>query len=374
MMNYIAEAFPPGEFIKEELAARYWSQVELAEIIGRDPKVIHDLITGKRPIVPELAQLLGDALGTSAMYWMNLESSYRLWRSGAQRDDTTVRRARLYEIAPIKDMCKRHWIEPSADVAILENQVKALFGISNFAEPLCFSHVPRKSSSGISNSQIAWMCRARQIAKSLPANSFSAQSLDKALLLLKQILPDVTAIGRIPSILADAGIRFLIVEHLPHTRIDGVTFWLDDNSPVVALSLRYDRVDAWWYTLAHELAHGANRDGVDDAAVLDIDISGEQAMIKKNTIEIEADKFASNFLVNEKELTNFTKSAGSHYSARKINEFASKVRVYPGIVVGQLQHHHVIPWSSHRSMLVKIRDMVVSSAVTDGWGKLPKVK
>ncbi len=369
----IAEAYPPGEFIKEELAARYWSQVELAEIIGRDPKVIHDLITGKRPIVPELAQSLGDALGTSAMYWMNLESSYRLWRSGAQRDDTTVRRSRLYEIAPIKDMCKRHWIEPSANVAILEHQVKDLFGIPNLAEPICFSHAPRKSNPGVSNSQIAWMCRARHIAKSLPANRFSAHSLDKALLHLKQILPYVTAIGCIPTILADAGIRFLIVEHLPHTRIDGVTFWLDDNSPVIVLSLRYDRIDAWWYTLAHELAHVANRDGVDDAAVLDIDISGEQAMVMKNTIEIEADKFASNFLVNEKELANFTKSAGSHYSAREINEFASKVRVHPGIVVGQLQHRKEIPWSAHRSMLVKVRDMVVSSAVTDGWGKLPEM-
>ena len=74
----------PGEFIKDELSARGWAQVELAEIIGRDPNVITDLVTGKRPVSPELAKALGDAFGTSALYWMNLQSgteNLESWRS-----------------------------------------------------------------------------------------------------------------------------------------------------------------------------------------------------------------------------------------------------------------------------------------------------
>ncbi|MGA9111331.1 MAG: helix-turn-helix domain-containing protein, partial [Smithella sp.] len=65
----VAEVFPPGEFIKEELEARNWSQTELAEIIGRQPNVISELIMGKRSITPETANALGDAFGTSAQYW-----------------------------------------------------------------------------------------------------------------------------------------------------------------------------------------------------------------------------------------------------------------------------------------------------------------
>ena len=78
----IAEAFPPGDFLKEELEARNWSQVELAEIIGRQPYVVNELIMGKRPITPEIAKALGEAFNTSAQYWINLESIYHRLQLG----------------------------------------------------------------------------------------------------------------------------------------------------------------------------------------------------------------------------------------------------------------------------------------------------
>ena len=45
-MNTAAETFPPGEFLREELEARGWSQTELAEIIGRPVRLINELIAG----------------------------------------------------------------------------------------------------------------------------------------------------------------------------------------------------------------------------------------------------------------------------------------------------------------------------------------
>ena len=80
----IAEVFPPGEFIKEELEARGWSQIDLSEIIGRQPNVVNEIIMGKRSITPETATALGEAFGTSAQLWMNLESAYQLWKSKAR--------------------------------------------------------------------------------------------------------------------------------------------------------------------------------------------------------------------------------------------------------------------------------------------------
>ncbi len=47
-MNTVAEIFPPGEFLREELEARGWSQTELAEIIGRPVRLINELIAGKK--------------------------------------------------------------------------------------------------------------------------------------------------------------------------------------------------------------------------------------------------------------------------------------------------------------------------------------
>lgn len=73
-----AEVFAPGDFLKEEIEARGWSQVELAEIVGRPAKVINEIIAGKKAITPETAIQLGEALGTGPELWMNLESRYQL--------------------------------------------------------------------------------------------------------------------------------------------------------------------------------------------------------------------------------------------------------------------------------------------------------
>ena len=74
-----AEARPPGECIKEELEARGWNQRGLAEVMGIEPSTLSNLIRGKRPLTPKLAKALGQAFDTSAQYWLNLESAYRLW-------------------------------------------------------------------------------------------------------------------------------------------------------------------------------------------------------------------------------------------------------------------------------------------------------
>src|SRR5690348_1862141 len=101
-----AEVFPPGEFIKEELDARGWSQADLAEILDVTDSVVSALINGKKAVTPELAKGLGAAFGTSAQLWMNLESSYRLFTAGGN-DNLVGRKARLYDVAPVKELVKR---------------------------------------------------------------------------------------------------------------------------------------------------------------------------------------------------------------------------------------------------------------------------
>jgi HTH-type transcriptional regulator/antitoxin HigA len=73
-----AEAFPPGDYIREELDARGWTQADLAKIIGRSQPAVNEMITGKRGITPESALALAAAFGTSPEFWMNLETIYSL--------------------------------------------------------------------------------------------------------------------------------------------------------------------------------------------------------------------------------------------------------------------------------------------------------
>jgi len=82
-----AEAFPPGEFLKDELEARGWTQAEFAEMIGCPERLVEEIIAGRRGVTPEIARAFSDALGTSAQFWMNLEASYRAWRSARNRSE-----------------------------------------------------------------------------------------------------------------------------------------------------------------------------------------------------------------------------------------------------------------------------------------------
>ena len=74
-----AEVFPPGEFIREELEARGWTQGDLAQIMDRPLRLVNELIAGKKQITPDTARGLAKAFGDNdPLYWMNLDSAYRL--------------------------------------------------------------------------------------------------------------------------------------------------------------------------------------------------------------------------------------------------------------------------------------------------------
>jgi len=91
-----AEAFPPGEYLSDELKARRWTQSQFARIIGRPVQVVNDIIHGRKRITEETALEISAAFGTSAQLWINLETSYRLWklRKAKKPDPAITRRAK----------------------------------------------------------------------------------------------------------------------------------------------------------------------------------------------------------------------------------------------------------------------------------------
>ncbi len=363
-----AEVFPPGEFLREELDARGWTQTDLAEILGRPVRLVNEIISGKRGISPETAKGLGDALGTGPQFWLNLESAYQLSRITGD-DDTVTRRARLYDRAPIKEMLRRHWIESSQNIAVLEARVMEFLRIGSLDQRIDWAYAARKSTpySMLTPAQEAWLCRARRLANAVSVSTFSPNNLTELVSSLRNLLHSAEELRHVPSLLADAGIRFLIVEHLPTTRIDGVCFWLDQKSPVIALSLRYDRIDYFWHTFMHELGHSANRDGLAKAA-LDTDFDRQVGADEKPGSETLADTFAVETLIPQDQLDDFVLRVRPLYSAVRIQGFANRIGVHPGIVVGQLQHRGEITYAQHRRMLSAVRQTITQVTLTDGWG------
>ena len=167
--------------------------------------------------------------------------------------------------------------------------------------------------------------------------------------------------------LAEAGVRLVVVEDLPRTRIDGAAFFLDDDPsmPVVALTTRIDRMDGVWHTLIHELRHIANEDPLS----LDLDIFGEGKAQAVSEMEQRADEEAANWLVDRDQLRRFALRAKPTFTKESILPFAGRMGVHPSIVIGQLQHEGVLPWDRHSDIKCKIRDHLLVTAMCDGYGK-----
>lgn len=360
-----AEVFPPGDFLKEELEARNWTQQDLTKILGKSARLVNEIINAKRAITPETAKGLAAAFGTSAQYWMNLESLWQLFQLGHSEGDI-ARRATLYSRFPVNELIKRNWIEDSDSLDVLESQICNFYELERPDNDLKFVANFRRSGEdeGIQPLQLAWQYRAYHLARKLVVPKFSNKSLSLCLEHLRPLLSEPEEVRHVPRILAESGIRFLLIEQIKGSKVDGACLWLDGKWPVIAMSLRYGRIDWFWFTLLHEIRHVANRDN----AVIDIDLmeSGPNS-----DVERRADSEAAEFLIPKSAMDNFIARTAPLYSFPKVLGFSRRIQVHPGIVVGRLQHQGEIPFSYFTKLLADVRNTVIPNAITDGWGYIP---
>jgi HTH-type transcriptional regulator/antitoxin HigA len=98
--------------------------------------------------------------------------------------------------------------------------------------------------------------------------------------------------------LAKHGIHLIYVEHLPRTHLDGAALQLADGTPVIGLTLRYDRLDNFWFCLLHELSHiGRHMDGKRDEAFIDDLSLRDVEGVRRDSKEDEADEWAEAALI-----------------------------------------------------------------------------
>ncbi|MFH0997187.1 MAG: ImmA/IrrE family metallo-endopeptidase [Pseudomonadota bacterium] len=111
---------------------------------------------------------------------------------------------------------------------------------------------------------------------------------------------------------------------------------LPNGSPVVALTLWYDRLDNFWFSLFHELANVALHLDKDDVEAFFDDLT---ACERKDEYESEADKLASESLIPENEWKSVRLSTKS--LAKTVMAFAEKLRISPAIPAGRIRFEPV---------------------------------
>lgn len=132
--------------------------------------------------------------------------------------------------------------------------------------------------------------------------------------------------------LGEMGVVLVTLDHLPGTFLDGAAICRGDGVPVIALTLRHDRLDNFWFTLLHELAHVVcHLKGDTTVIVDDLEVAGVEG------IEAEADEFARDALL-PRELWQGRSSPDM--TVEDLLEIAAAAGVHPAIVAGRWRWEH----------------------------------
>jgi HTH-type transcriptional regulator/antitoxin HigA len=365
------EVPPPGYFIREELEARGWSQTQLAYTLDVPVQAVNLITSGKRGITAEMSKKMAAAFDVPPEFFLNLQKAWEL-SLAPEPDPSVAKKARLQSLYPLREMLKRGWLE-AADGAGLEEQLVRFFGVAHTNEIPHMAHAAFKSRyDETPPAQLAWLFRVRQIAKEMVVERrYSPSAGREALRKLSGLLNAAEEVRHVPKILSAAGIRFVLVETLANAKIDGVCCWLGETEPVIGMSVRFDRIDNFWFVLRHEMEHALLNHGR-DAAIVDADL--EKLIGNANIPEEErlANEAASNFCVPGREMDSFIARKQPFFSEQAILGFASRLRIHPGMVAGQLRFR-LKRFDIFAKHLAKIRFAVMPNAMVDGWGDVAPV-
>lgn len=360
----------PGVLLLQELEKRGWTQSDLTFVLGCHPKAVNQIINGKQGVSPAMSKALGEALGLPFDYFADLQRTFDL-SSASDPNSGVSLRAKMQNNYPIREMIKRGWIK-GGDADDLGRQLAKFFEVSDAGKIPYLAHAAKKTSyeeKEIPPPQLAWLFRVRQVAKSITVPKYSEEKLLAAVQRLRETLIAPEEARHVPRVLAECGVRFVVVETLPQAKIDGVCFWLDKNSPVIGLSMRFDRIDNFWFVLRHEIEHvlkGHGRQAPE--GMIDAELEGEQAGTGDNLPEEErvANAAASDFCVPHDKMESFILRKNPFFYEKDVLAFAKLNGVHPGLPVGQIQHK-IGRYDYLKKHQAKIRQFVLPGAIVDGW-------
>jgi HTH-type transcriptional regulator/antitoxin HigA len=321
-----------GNRLVEARIAQGLSQKTLADRLGMKEQQVqrYEQERYKSASLSRLTEIC-DALNVSFNFDLGLASNGEPSKRGYSPTDFDLSKL------PIKEIKKRGWLKdawPNSDKQTDQDQL-----LSSFMLPAFESAIPALLKSGARVGReldhyalLAWKARIVWKTRKEAASRTSLPTADLSWVNdLKEFTLDEQGPALAVEYLRTKGIAVIFEDHLPKTYLDGAALLVDNFIPTIALTLRYDRLDNFWFVLLHELGHTLlHRDAGLSGGFFDDD-SIEIA----EKVEKEADAFAKSvFLPEEKwagSLVRFTQSAD------QIVQFAHENRLSPAIIAGWIR-------------------------------------
>lgn len=333
IQTYETEMFPdelpdPIDAILFRMEQLGLSQKDLVEYIGSKSKV-SEILSKKRPLTVSMMKSLGDYLGIPAKVMLNQK------KSDENADFTTITKL------PIKELVKYGYV--TADVAKnakrlnekIHEWIEVLGGEPTLAL-LSRTYYVRSPKPMSQETLLLWVAKIVASARDIDnVGNFNVEQINKQLMSAVVDLSDETdGIEKALALLKEKGVLVIAEPHLPKTYLDGAAIMLPNQNPIIGLTLRHDRLDNFWFTLLHELAHIALHYGkgvnlfYDNTEVVDF----------HNIKEKEADDLAIEVMVPR---DTWKKSPASILPSKEAAiKLAKELSIHPAIVAGKMRYEN----------------------------------
>lgn len=320
------EAPDPIDAILFRMHEKGYKQADLIPYFGTRSRV-SEVLGRKRPLTVPMIRALSVGLGISAETLIGVASS----EATKSKEDVD------WSKFPVKEMVARGWIQKIVGKAArsTEETVKDFisqigWGVGSAA----FKRTPLGDaySPATKYSLYAWLVRVIQKARERKGRigEFDESVLSSAFL---KDLAQLSWSERGPLLavefLEKNGIIVVIEPHLKGTMLDGAALKDSDGTPVIALTLRHDRLDNFWFTLLHEVAHIWKHIGREETFLDDLDASSDDRR------EAEANRLAREAFIPR--ISWKRSDAYLSPTRENIDKLSRELKIHPSIIVGRIQ-------------------------------------
>ncbi len=332
--NYESELYPsalpdPIDAIRFRMDQRSLKQKDLVHIFGTAGRT-SEVMNRKRPLSLNMMRALHSELGIPAEVFLQDPGK------SLPDDATDLEWARF----PVWELAKRGWLPPIPSAAKAKELAEDF--MRPFLEPLfkhgladlrCRIGEANLDRSSASYSLLAWIARVVALGAANTRTKFVPGSIDAAFMShLVQLSQYDDGPLLAQNFLGQHGIQFVVERHLPRTHLDGAVLLLSSGNPIIALTIRHDRLDHFWFTLFHELGHIALHLGETNRIVdEEIDVSE----VNLDTIEGQANRFAQDSIIPPEQWI----ASGLSINPRRgeVASLAKRLFIHPALVAGRVR-------------------------------------
>jgi len=323
----------PIDAIKFRMEQLGLVQKDMVPFIGTKSKV-SEVLNGKRSLTLAMMRSLNKGLGISA--------EVLLKEPGANFPDKM--QDMEWSRFPVVEMAKRCWIPEVDDIKEKAEEVIRDFMAQAGGLETVSTVFLRQGRSGRYNPKmdryalIAWCIRVLTLARKNPMKTKYVKGSVKL-----NTLQEVARLSYFDNgpllageYLEKHGIHLIVLPHLPKTYLDGVAILLLDETPVIGLTLRYDRIDNFWFCLLHELAHVSKHLSTSERIIVDdLDLRRNEVEAE-DIIEKEADKMTRDGLIPKKVWDR--KPIENKATTAELYALATKLKIHPAIIAGRIRY------------------------------------